>query len=64
MAKETVKMVCPHCGNVREIPIEHSKGKGIDGLKCSPCFRERAIFVNLELTQFEINKKTEKENLK
>ncbi len=64
MTKETVRMMCPHCGNVREIPVKYSKGKGIDGLKCSPCFKDRSIFVNLVLTQFEINKKIEKENLK
>ena len=60
MNEEKIKMICPNCGNVREIPKTLSKMIEIDGVKCSPCFHERSIFVNLVLTKFEMDRINEK----
>lgn len=56
MVEKKVKMVCPKCGTVGEVLEKHSHGEKIDGIKCSSCFKERFVFVNLVLTNYEKNK--------
>lgn len=48
-----VKMVCPKCGEVFNVPAKMAAGTKINGVKCSPCFQKRFTFVNLVLTKFE-----------
>lgn len=53
-----VKAVCPLCGWVSNVS-KHLIGNkwGIDDVKCTPCFHDRSIFVNLQLTEFEKQRK-------
>ncbi len=51
---EKVKAICPLCGWVSNVPRKLIGNQyGINDVKCSPCFKERNTFVNLELTNFE-----------
>ncbi len=50
-----VKAVCPLCKQISNIPRNKIKS-GIVGMKCRPCFNERSVFVNLQLTYFELQK--------
>ena len=44
-----VKVFCPNCNAVSSIPLSYVNNEwGIDNVKCSPCFRDRLVFVNLE----------------
>ena len=56
MDKKKVKMQCPACKKVFDITEEFSHGTGINGVKCSPCFKERSTFVNLILVKEKVNR--------
>ena len=43
-----VKVHCPRCGKQGKVSIQHTGNmRGIDDAKCSRCFNEDLVFVNL-----------------
>ena len=50
-----IKVICPKCRQVSNVP-SHLIGnkRGIDDMKCSPCFSKRMTFVNLVPTRFAV----------
>lgn len=44
-----IKVICPNCGATSKVlPKAIGYSWGIDRVKCSQCFHERNIFVNLQ----------------
>ena len=55
--KVKVKAVCPRCKQVSNVSKNSIGNKwGIDDVKCSLCFKNDMVFVNLQLTPFEKSK--------
>lgn len=46
-----VKVHCPRCGTQGKVPIQHTGNMwAVDDIKCSRCFNEDLVFVNLVRT--------------
>ena len=44
------------CNTVLNTLAKFAHAEGVNGVKCSNCFRDKSIFVNMVLTKFEKNK--------